>query len=172
MNLVLIGYRGTGKSTVGEILARRLGWPLQSLDPMIIQRAGMSIPALVEKFGWDHFRDLESAVLQEAVAGDRQVLDCGGGIILRPENRAALKKSGAVVWLTAEVETIAGRLADKTDRPSLTGASFIDEIAEVLEQRRELYRDAADLVIATDYKSSERIADEIIAALELAPASA
>jgi len=169
MNLVLIGYRGAGKSTVGEILARRLGWPLKCLDAMIISKAGMSIPALVEKFGWDYFRDQESAVAREVTAGDQQVLDCGGGIILRPENRKALKKSGQVVWLTAQVETIAGRLADKTDRPSLTGKSFIDEIAAVLAEREALYREAADVVIATDHKSSEHIAGEVLAAVDLHP---
>jgi shikimate kinase len=170
MNLVLIGYRGTGKSTVGEIIARRLGWDLKCLDSMIIQRAAMSIPAIVEKFGWDRFRELESEILAEVVAGDRQVLDCGGGIILRPETRDALKKSGKVVWLTAEVETIADRLADKNDRPSLTGGSFIDEISEVLAEREELYREAADVIIATDGKSSKHIADEVLEATGLTPA--
>src|SRR5512141_909374 len=101
MTLILIGYRGTGKSTVGEILARRLGWDLKCLDGLIIARAGMSIPAIVENHGWDWFRDLESRVLADVVAADRQVLDCGGGIILRAENRKALKQSGKVVWLTA-----------------------------------------------------------------------
>ena len=167
MNIVLIGYRGAGKSTVGEIIARRLGWELKCLDALVIQQARMSIPALVEKFGWDRFRDLEAEALAAAVAGDRQVLDCGGGIILRPENREALKKSGKVVWLTAKVETIASRLADANDRPSLTGASFIDEIAAVLAERETLYREAADVIVATDGKSSERVADEALAELGL-----
>lgn len=169
MNLILIGYRGTGKSTVGEIIAQKLGRPVHCLDALIIRKAGMSIPAIVEKFGWDHFRDLESQVLNEVAAGDNQVLDCGGGIILRKENRKALKKSGKVVWLTAEVETIADRLADKTDRPSLTGGSFLEEIAEVLAEREELYRESADIIISTDGKSPHAIAEEVMEALDLTP---
>jgi shikimate kinase len=162
MNLILIGYRGAGKSTVGQILARRLDYELLCLDAMIAQKTGMSIPALVEKYGWDRFRQLESETLAAAAAGDRRVLDCGGGIILQPENRARLKNIGPAIWLQADVRTIILRLQDQEDRPSLTGASFLDEVQTVLAEREALYREAADFTIATDGKSPEEIAAEIL----------
>ncbi len=86
MNIVLIGYRGTGKSTVAECLASARGWPRASLDEEIVKRSGMSIPEIVERMGWDHFRDLESGVVKDFAAKEGWILDTGGGVILREEN--------------------------------------------------------------------------------------
>lgn len=165
MNLVLIGYRGTGKSTIGQVLAARLGRPLISTDAEIVKRAGRTIPEIVTLHGWEHFRDLESQVCQELAGRTDLVIDTGGGAILRPENVEALRKSGKLVWLTASVPTITGRIGRDTQRPSLTGAkSFIDEIEEVLRERQPKYQAAAHHVVSTDGRSVEQIAEHILAA--------
>lgn len=162
MNVVLIGYRGTGKSTIARIIAERAGLSLKNLDSMIVERAGISIPQIVEKFGWDHFRDLESQVLEAAAARDNQVLDCGGGIILREENRQRLKKAGPVIWLTASVPAIVARIQGDTQRPSLTGKSFTEEVEEVMREREPLYRACAHHVINTEALAPDEAAAEIM----------
>lgn len=166
MNLVLIGYRGTGKSTVGRLLAQRLKRELISTDAEVIRRAGRSIPDIVKASGWDHFRDLESAVCRDLSNRDGLVIDTGGGAILRPQNVACLKSNGTLYWLTAEVATITARIGGDTQRPSLTGSkSFTDEIEEVLRERRPRYQAAADHVIPTDGRSPEDVARAILATL-------
>ncbi len=163
MNLVLIGYRGTGKSTVGKILARKLGRTVVSTDAEIVKRANLSVPDIVKQFGWDHFRDLESAVCRDVAAQDQLIIDTGGGAILRPENVEVLRKTGTLIWLTATVETITRRIGGDTQRPSLTGTkSFIDEIREVLNERTPKYQAAAANVVPTDGISSAQVADRIL----------
>ncbi len=165
-NVVLIGYRGTGKSTVGKLLAARLDRSLLSTDTEIVKSAGQTIPEIVEQHGWDYFRDLESQVCQKLGARDRLIIDTGGGIILRPQNVELLKKTGTLFWLTASVETITGRISRDTQRPSLTGAkSFVDEIQDVLRERIPKYQVAADHVIETDGRSLTQVVDEILARL-------
>lgn len=163
MNLVLIGYRGTGKSTVGKILARKLGRTVVSTDAEIVKRANLSVPDIVKQFGWDHFRDLESAVCRDVAAQDQLIIDTGGGAILRPENVEVLRKTGTLIWLTATVETITRRIGGDTQRPSLTGTkSFTDEIREVLNERTPKYQAAAAHVVSTDGISSAQVADRIL----------
>ena len=121
MNLVLIGYRGTGKSTVGKVLARKLGRTVVSTDAEIVKRANLPVPEIVKQFGWDHFRDLESAVCRDFAARDQLIIDTGGGAILRPENVAVLQTNGMLVWLTATVDTITRRIGGDTARHRLRG---------------------------------------------------
>jgi shikimate kinase len=166
MNIVLIGYRGTGKSTVGKILAERLGRQLVSTDAEIVKRAGQSIPDIVKQYGWEHFRDLEAEVCRELAGKDGLIIDTGGGVILRQENVDRLKTNGRLFWLTAEVPTILSRIGRDTQRPSLTGTkSFTDEIADVLEERRPKYQAAADHLIGTDRQSVSQVAEVILTAL-------
>ncbi|MCW5797787.1 MAG: shikimate kinase [Nitrospira sp.] len=163
MNLVLIGYRGTGKSTVGKLLARKLGRTLVSTDAEIVKRANLSVPEIVKQFGWDHFRDLESAVCRDVASRDQLIIDTGGGAILRPENVAVLQKNGMLVWLTATVETITRRIGGDTQRPSLTGTkSFTEEIRDVLAERTPKYQAAAAHVVATDSVSTAEVAERIL----------
>jgi shikimate kinase len=169
MNIVLIGYRGTGKSTVGQILAERLSRKIVSTDAEITRRTNRSIPAIVSESGWEHFRDLESEVCRDLVTGDGLVIDTGGGVVLRSENVAVLKKHGVLFWLTAEVPVIAERIGGDDQRPSLTGArSFLEEIEEVLRQREPKYRHAADHVIETDHRTPVEVADAIVGVLRKA----
>ena len=163
MNLVLIGYRGTGKSTVGKVLARKLGRTVVSTDAEIVKRANLPVPEIVKQFGWDHFRDMESTVCRDFAARDQLIIDTGGGAILRPENVAVLQKNGVLVWLTATVETITRRIGGDTQRPSLTGTkSFTEEIRDVLTERTPKYQAAAAYVISTDGVSTAEVAERIL----------
>jgi len=166
MNVVLIGYRGTGKSTVGKVVATRLGRTLISTDAEIVKRAGQTIPEIVTQHGWDYFRDLESKICGELAGQDGMVIDTGGGAILRSENVEQLKKNGTLFWLTASVESIVQRIGRDNQRPSLTGTkSFVEEVEEVLRERTPKYQAAADHVIETDGRSIVQIVDEILARL-------
>lgn len=167
MNIVLIGYRGTGKSTVAQILSDRLQWPTFTVDEEIVAETGMSISQIVKTHGWDFFRDLESKVVSRAGKMDRTIIDTGGGVIVREENIDILRKNGTIIWLKAAPESIARRIKDDTERPSLTGhKSFVEEVEEVLNERTPQYRRAADLEIETSNCSPEVIAEKILTYLE------
>lgn len=166
MNIVLIGYRGTGKSTVGKLLADRLGRDLISTDAEIVKRAGQAIPDIVKQHGWEHFRDLEAEVCRELAGRDGVIIDTGGGVILRQENIDHLKVNGRLFWLTADIPTIIKRIGKDTQRPSLTGKqSFTEEIEEVLRERRPKYQAAADHQIDTDGHSLAQVMDAVMAKL-------
>jgi shikimate kinase len=163
MNIVLIGYRGTGKSEVGAILADRLKMECVGMDAEIAHRAGMSIPEIVKKFGWPRFRDMETDVAVDLSARDHLIIDTGGGIIERPENILALQKNALIFWLKASVDVIVSRIENDTQRPALiNGKTFIDEVAEVLAQRISKYENAAQYVIDTDRLTPEDVAGQII----------
>jgi len=163
MNIVLVGYRGTGKSTVGRLLAARLKRELVSTDAEIVKRAQRTIPEIVAQKGWEYFRDLESDVCRELAVRDQLVIDTGGGAILRAQNVEALKKHGTVFWLTASVETIAKRIGGDNQRPSLTGTkSFVDEIQDILQERTPKYQAAADRIIMTDNRSINQVIEMLL----------
>jgi shikimate kinase len=163
MNIVLIGYRGAGKSAVGRRLVAQLGRTLVSTDAEVVKRAHRTIPEIVAKEGWEYFRDLESDICRELANRDQLVIDTGGGAILRPQNVEALKKNGTVFWLEASVETITKRIGRDTQRPSLTGTkSFVDEIQDVLRERTPKYQAAADHVIATDDRSIDQLVEAVL----------
>ena len=164
MNVVLIGYRGTGKSTVGRLVAEILGFSWVETDAAITSRAGMSIPEIVEMHSWDYFRDLESAVVSEVSAHDKSVIDCGGGVVIRPENIEKLKDNGIIFLLKADVDDIISRISTSSERPSLTGnKSFTSEVREVLKKREPLYQASADYVIDTSSESPRTAAVRIAA---------
>jgi shikimate kinase len=168
MNIVLIGYRGTGKSVVGEILGRNLGMKYVEVDKKIIETAGMSIPEIVEKYGWSGFRDLESKVVQQLSRYDHLIIDTGGGVIERPENVPSLKVNSYIFWLKASVDTIVARIQSDTQRPSLTaGKTFIEEIGEILNQRLPKYKMAAQFEIDTDHLTPEQVANTIMEMLSI-----
>lgn len=164
MKLVLIGYRGTGKSAVGRRVAEKLGLTYVAMDDTIAAKAGMSIPEIVEKFGWPHFRDLESAVAKELSSQKNIMVDTGGGVIERPENMTALSADACVIWLQASVEVIVARIENGTQRPALTrNKSFTEEVAEVLARRIDKYQAAAHVTINTDALGIDEIVEKIIA---------
>lgn len=161
MNLVLIGYRGTGKTEVGKWLSRALNRRLYSFDQIIVERAGKPIPELVSEKGWEAFRDLETQVTQEYTQKDDCIFDTGGGCILREQNVQALKRNGILFWLRASVPEIVRRIQHDNQRPSLTGKSFTEEVEEVLRERTPRYTAAADYVIDTDGLTIEQVATKI-----------
>lgn len=117
MNIALIGYRGTGKTVVGDLVAKRLNMNCIAMDARIVEKAGMSIPDIVEKHGWPKFRDMESEVARELAKLDNIVIDTGGGIIERPENIDALQANALIIWLKASVSAIVSRIQEGTERP-------------------------------------------------------
>ena len=160
MNIVLIGYRGTGKTAIAEKLAERLSMPVVGMDAEIVRRARKTIPEIVEEHGWDHFRDMESQVAADLGGQDGLIVDAGGGVIVRSENIESLKKNGIIFWLVADEKTIVARIQGGDQRPSLTGSkSFIDEVSEILVERTPKYKAAADHTIDTAKNSiSESVA--------------
>ncbi len=167
MNIILIGYRGTGKSTVAKILGERLQRTVISTDAEIVKDAGQSIPEIVEKFGWDHFRDLETQMCRKLQDQKDLVIDTGGGLILKDENATILKDNGTIFWLTAEVSTIVKRISGDTQRPSLSGTkTFVEEIEDILKERTPKYQAAADHSISTDQSTPHKLADSILSLIE------
>ena len=166
MNIVLIGYRGTGKSTVAKLLGQRLARKVVSTDAEVIAKAQLPIPEIVDKFGWDHFRQIETEVCQVLGQQDSLVIDTGGGAILKEENVRALKADSVTFWLTAKVATIASRIGGDTQRPSLTGTkTFVEEIEEILNERTPKYQAAADHQIPTDHSAPDQVAESIFSLL-------
>lgn len=147
-NIYLIGPRACGKTTVGKELADKLQIGFYDSDEALVQKAGCEIAQYVEQNGWDGFRDLEVEVLRELTQKQGAVISCGGGIVVREENRSVLSDN-FTVYIKADVQILANRLqADPNhdQRPSLTGKSIVDEIREVLKEREELYSGCASLV--------------------------
>jgi shikimate kinase len=134
-----------------------------AMDARIVEKAGMSIPEIVENHGWTTFRDMESEVAQELAKLDNIIIDTGGGVIERPENIDALQANSRIIWLKASVGAIVSRIQGGTERPSLTGGkSFTEEVAEVLERRIPKYRSAAQYDIDTDQLTPEQVAGRVI----------
>ncbi len=164
MNVVLVGYRGTGKSVVGQELAAKLDLHLVSLDAELQKKAGKTVPEIVEQSGWSGFRDLEEEIVRTFAARDGQVIDCGGGVIEREANFEVLRSAGPVIWLKASTQTIVDRIADDDQRPSLTGTkSFTDEVEEVLSRRTPLYERISHYAVDTDACTIEEVVVKVLA---------
>jgi len=163
--IFLIGYRGTGKSTVARHLAERLEYDWMDSDEEIERRAGKSIAAIFSKEGEAAFRNWEGRVVAELASLRRTVVALGGGAVLRQANRIAIRAAGPIVWLTAPVDAIIARLAADPAtpgrRPNLTKTGGRQEIEALLAERTPLYRECATLVVNTDGKTCAQVADEI-----------
>lgn len=169
MRIVLTGFRGTGKTTVGRIVARSLGIPFIDTDRAIEGRAGMKIPAIFRNRGEAAFRDMERQAIA-SLPGDGIVVSAGGGAILDPGNVAHLRRGSLVFLLGADDETIIRRIGG-SGRPSLTGRPLSEEVGELLRVRRPAYLRAADFCISTSGKSPEEVAGEIVLVLREGPLS-
>jgi shikimate kinase len=171
LSIALIGYRGTGKTTVAKRIAERLSWDWVDADAEVELLAGKSIAAIFNDEGEPAFRRLEGSVVEDQCSRERVVLGLGGGAVLSEQNREQIARCGAVVWLQASAESIAKRLeADPTTperRPNLTNADPRTEIDRLLAERTPIYRACATLEVDTEGKAPEDIADEIVAALGL-----
>jgi shikimate kinase len=167
VNIALIGYRGTGKTTVARLLAESLACDWIDSDDEIERTASKSIAEIFAGDGEPHFRDLETAALRRLCQQDNTVLALGGGAVIRRENREILSAVGHVVWLEADVDTIFHRVAaDATTaarRPNLTIGGGREEIAQLLADRTPVYRECATLAVDTLDKSPQQVAREILA---------
>lgn len=166
MHITLVGYRGTGKSTVGRALAERLGWRCIDADAVIEERAGCTIRRIFDEQGEPAFRALEQQVLEELLRQDRLVIAAGGGAVLSAVTRERMQSAGPVVWLQASVDTILQRLASDVAthlrRPALTDLSEQDEVTRLLAVREPLYREVGTIAVLSDGRTPEDIAGEII----------
>ncbi len=164
-NIFLIGFMGTGKSTVAAGLKDKLAMDQVETDAEIVRRQGMSIPDIFAEYGEVYFRNLESSILIELQKRKRTIVSCGGGIIVRKENTEHMKKNSRIVLLTAKPETVYERVRDDHSRPILNNNMNVAYISSLMEKRQPLYEAAADIIVATDGKNVSRICEEIISKL-------
>lgn len=161
-NIILIGFMGSGKSTISEFLSTTFAMDVIEMDQIISEREGLSIPDIFATYGEEYFRNLETALLIEMQSEGNKIISCGGGVALREKNVAEMKKNGRVVLLTAHPETILERVKDSDDRPLLNGNKNVEFISNLIETRRGKYEAAADIIVHTDQKTVLEICEELI----------
>lgn len=162
--IALIGLMGVGKSTVGKRLAARLGLPFVDADAEIETAAGMTIAEIFERYGEPHFRDGERRVIARLVAGAPQVIATGGGAFLDPETRALILARCTAIWLDADIDTLARRVARRDHRPLLRGKDPVEVLTGLAAKRNPVYAEA-HLAVRSGQGSAERVVDDIVAAL-------
>ena len=160
-NIVLVGFMGTGKTSVGQKLAARLQMPMIDTDDIIVKDSGMDIPDIFARYGETHFRDLESAAVRKAANLENHVISTGGGVVLRESNLEMLKGNGAVFCLTAASEEIWRRIGSETHRPLLQDPNPLRKIEQMLIERCPFYA-RADYEIPTTGLSIKAVTDKII----------
>ena len=170
MNIVLIGYRGTGKSTVGRLVAVQLGMQFVDADEELERRAGRSIRDIFASGGEAAFRELEAVVIGDLLSEDSCVVALGGGAVLRPDNRAKIRAANnGVLWLQADAAILHHRInADETTsqrRPNLTSGGGLEEVERLLAIREPLYRECANFAVDTQGKTPEQVAAEVVSLL-------
>ena len=169
MNIVLIGYRCSGKTAIGKMLVRELRRVFLNTDSLIEKTTGFSIEMIISRHGWDYFREIEKRLTEEASRGDNLVIATGGGVVMDKENVKNLKENGWIVWLKGNSEVLKARIDNEQKsnkiRPSLTGVDPLEEIKQVLKERTPLYEKAANFVVDTTTLSLKEVASLIIKAL-------
>lgn len=159
--IVLVGPMGAGKSTIGRLVSKQLNIPFKDTDHVIEERCGADIPWIFDVEGEDGFRQRETAVLQDLMLESSLVLATGGGIILKQENRQALKQADMVVYLCADVDQLVRRTEKDKKRPLLQVANPRQKIIDLLNERDPLYREVATRIVTTDTRSPKLVAKEI-----------
>lgn len=160
-NIVLIGFMGTGKTSTGRLLASRLGRPFTDTDQKIEMENNLTITEMFALYGEDYFREKEAAVIVEVSRLAGTVIATGGGVVLRQEDLACLKKSGIIIALTASLEVILERTSRRHSRPLLNQPDRAATLAKMLQERSGLY-DRADLTLDTSEHSPQQISEKII----------
>ena len=170
MNLVLIGYRGSGKSAVGRRLAVRLKMKFVDTDDLLEERQGIPIADIVKSRGWGHFRKLENNVIEGISTKDHLIIAPGGGAVLDTDNVKALRRNGTIIWLKANRETLLKRLnqdpGTNARRPTLTGRGTLEELQEVMSLREPLYEKASQIQIDTSTLDVEAVVERILAMID------
>ena len=167
-NIVLVGFMGSGKSSIGRIVAGRMCFQFVDTDLVISQRAGMEIPAIFAREGEDGFRDLETAAIESLGHLNRSVIATGGGAVLREKNRALLRELGFVVCLAASEKVIFERVARNTRRPLLQTEDPRATVSQLLASRQPFYMQAAQFTVDTSALAHSQSADAVIAAARAA----
>ena len=169
MNIVLIGYRGAGKSAVGAELASRAGIDFVDTDDLVEKHQGASIRDIVAAGGWEHFRAVEKKIIGEISRKDNLIIAPGGGAVLDPENVRSLKENGLIIWLKADREILCQRIErdprSAGRRPTLTGKGALEEFGEVMSVRNPLYERAADAKIDTAGLNVEEVAEAVLSVI-------
>jgi shikimate kinase len=170
MNLVLIGNRAAGKTTVGSRLAPRLQMRFVDTDDLIEARCGTPIVDLVKSHGWDHFRRMEKRIIAEISVHDRLIIAAGGGAVLEPENVKALKRNGFIIWLRADIQVLLQRMVKDRQtaarRPSLTGKGALEELKEVLAQREGLYEKVSEVQVDTSLLDVDGVVNNVLSIVQ------
>jgi shikimate kinase len=170
MNLILIGYRGSGKSTVGSRLAARLKMRFIDIDDLIEERQGVPISDIVKSHGWGHFRKMEASIIKEISNGDHLIIAPGGGAVLDADNVSVLRKNGVIIWLKADKQTLLKRMnqdpGTNTRRPTLTGKGTSEELKEVMSLREPIYERVSEIQIDTSTLDVEAVAENILTVLK------
>ena len=163
-NYVLIGFMGSGKTTVGRELSRKTGWDNPDTDALIVEKTGMQITDIFAAEGENGFRERETELLKELAESKREhiIYSCGGGIVLRKENRPLLRELGVVVYLEVSVDEVIRRIGADTSRPLLTGKNRREKVQTILDERRAVYESCADITVHVTGKEPEEIAEEIL----------
>lgn len=169
MNIVLIGYRCSGKTTTGELLSKRLGLPFVDTDFLMEVETGRCLSGIISAYGWERFRDLEARIITRVTDKDGIVIATGGGAVLREDNLARLESNGWIVWLSAGVETLTRRMRldmrKGRQRPPLQSMDAVEEARDILLERLPFYTSAADLRVDTDGLEAARVVDRILEAM-------
>jgi len=170
MNIVLIGYRGSGKSTVGRRLAARLKLRFVDTDDLIEERQGVPISDIVKCHGWGHFRKLERNTIEEISKEDHLIIAPGGGAVLDTDSVDALRKNGLIIWLKADKPTLLKRLnqdpGTNTRRPTLTGQGTSEELKEVVSLREPIYERVSEIQIDTSRIDVETVVESVLTVLK------
>ncbi|WP_312502018.1 shikimate kinase [Lacrimispora sp.] len=164
-NIALIGFMGTGKSTVSKYLRNMLAMKEVDVDAMIVEDQKMPIRDIFEKYGEEYFRDCESNAILNLRNCRQTIISCGGGAVMREENVKNLKKGSRIILLTARPETILARVKDDGGRPILNGNMNVEFIKELMAKRKDFYEKAADIIVETDHKSVQQICEELVVSL-------
>lgn len=161
--IYLIGFMGTGKTTVAKALQKRTGWQTLDTDDVIEMKTGRKIADIFRDQGEEEFRRMETEVLREVSRKGKVIVACGGGVALREENREIMRRYGKVFLLTAKPETVLQRVRNDQNRPLLKGKKNAEAISQMMETRRFFYEQAADFHIPVDGRRPTEIAGDIIA---------
>ncbi len=165
-NIALIGFMGTGKSSVSHALCKKLDMSEIDMDEIIVKEQGLAISAIFEKYGEEYFREAEAQLLQRLAEGQDCVISCGGGTVTREKNVCLLREFAYIVLLTASPQTVYSRVKNSTARPVLNGNMTVEYIEALMQKRETAYKKAADITVSTDGKSIKQICSEIIEELK------
>ena len=164
-NIFLIGFMGSGKTSVSLQLSDMTGLKKQEMDQILTQREKMTVAEIFERKGEPYFREQETVLLKQFGGGDPQIISCGGGVAMKEENVGIMRESGTVVCLTASADVLYERVKDSRERPILNGNMSVEYIQQLMEARRPFYEAAADVIVDTSHMRIDQVAEAVLSAV-------